>query len=194
MAGKTVAWLIFVVALVHSASAAAAPFKTIGDGCDSLRAVVLAQLRDYTQAAGGRTLLLADKGEPQVADPPDYCLDTAAVTTAAFGAAMHEAGIPVSWGAQGNRSGDYCLSHHLDECYPRGEFGSPATANQLGFVHDAWRAVSKSIAAVMPYGVASDMAVFERNTLAGAIQHRLSGEFSVPQLRSERPKSRGERR
>ncbi|HSD68324.1 MAG TPA: hypothetical protein VLB07_02170 [Woeseiaceae bacterium] len=173
MAGRISVWLMLVVVSGYFANGVAAPVGAAGDGCDRLRDVVVKQLRDYTQLAGGRTLLLADKGEPQISEPPKYCMDTAAVTTAAFGAAMHAAGMPVSWGAQSSRSGDYCLSHHLEECYPRGEFGGPATANQLSFLHDAWRAVSKSVAAVMPYGVASDMAVFESNSLAGLMEQRL---------------------
>jgi hypothetical protein len=184
--------LVFVSGAITSA--VAAPLGTVGDGCDNLRDVVVSQLREYAQAASGRTLLLAEKGEPQIPDPPEYCLHTTAATTAAFGAAMHEAGIPISWGAQSSHSGDYCLSHYLEQCYPRGELGAAATAGQLSFLHDAWRAVSKSVSAVMPYGVASDMAVFEASALSGSMEQRLRGELTAPHARSDKPKSRGDRR
>jgi hypothetical protein len=194
MAGRIAGWLALVFVSAAFATAVAAPLVTAGDGCDSLRDVVVSQLRDYATVADGQTLLRQDKGVPQIPDPPEYCLHTAAVTTAAFGAAMHEAGIPVTWGPQTSRSGDYCLSHYLEQCYPRGEFGGAATASQLGFVHDSWRAVSKSVSAVMPYGVASDIAVFETGTLAGSMEQRLRGELASPDARSDKPKSRRDQR
>ena len=187
MAGRVGGWLMLVFVSLVFATAVAAPRGTVGDGCDSLRNVVLSQLRDYARAAEGQTLLRHDKGAPQIPDPPEYCLDTAAVTTAAFGAAMHEAGIPVTWGQQASRSGDYCLSHYLDQCYPRGEFGGTATARQLSFVHDSWRAVSKSVSAAMPYGVASDAAVFETGSLESAIAKRLYRETDGLRRRSDLP-------
>jgi hypothetical protein len=194
MAGRVGGWLMLVFVSMVFATAVAAPLGTVGDGCDSLRDVVVSQLRDYARAAEGQTLLRQDKGVPQIPDPPEYCLDTAAVTTAAFGAAMHEAGIPLTWGQQTSRSGDYCLSHYLEQCYPRGEFGGAATARQLSFVHDSWRAVSKSVSAVMPYGVASDIAVFETGSLAGSMEQELRGQLAAPDARSERLKSGRDRR
>ncbi len=189
MAGR-IGWLTGVFVSGALATAVAAPLRTTGDGCDSLREVVVSQLRDFAKGADGQTLRRQDKGAPRIPDPPEYCLDTAAVTTAAFGAAMHEAGIPVTWGLQTSRSGDYCLSHYLEQCYPRGEFGGAATASQLSFVHDSWRSVSQSVSAVMPYGVVSDIAVFETGTLAGSMEQRLRGELAAPDARSDKPKSR----
>ena len=125
MAGRISVWLMLVFVSGAFASAVAAPLGTIGDGCDSLRDVVLNQLRDFARAAGGQSLRRPGEGVPQISDAPEYCMDTAAVTTAAFGAAMHQAGIPVSWGPQASRSGDYCLSHYLEQCYPRGDLGEP---------------------------------------------------------------------
>ncbi len=194
MAGRISACLMLAFVPGFFVSAVAAPLGTVGNGCDNLRNVVLSQLRDFARAAGGQTLRRQGEGVPQISDSPEQCIDTAAVTTAAFGVAMHQAGIPVTWGPQASRSGDYCLSHHLDECYPRGEFGGPATANQLSFVHDSWRAVSKSVSAFMPYGVASDMAVFEPSTLAGSMERKLRGALTAPHARSDLPKSRLDRR
>ncbi len=194
MTRRSSACWMFAVVSGAVASAMAAPLGRVGDGCDSLRNIVLGQLRDYAKAANGQSLMRPDNGLTQIADPPQYCMDTAAVTTAAFGAAMHEAGIPVSWGQQTSRSGDYCLSHYLEQCYPRGEFAGAASASQLRFVHDSWRAVSQSIRAVMPYGVASDMTVFETSSLAGSMKRKLRGELTAPDTRSDLPKSRGDRR
>ena len=192
MTGRIGGWLMLVFVSMAFASAVAAPRGAAGDGCDNLRDVVVSQLRDYARAAEGQTLLWKDKGVPPIADSPEYCLDTAAVTTAAFGAAMHEAGTPVTWGEQASRSGDYCLSHYLEQCYPRGEFGGTATARQLSFVHDSWRAVSKSVSAVMPYGVASDVAVFETGALESAIAKHLHRETEGLRQRSDLPATRDE--
>lgn len=175
-----------------SASADAAPLKVVDIGCDRLRDTIVAQLVAFSNAADGPAMLLDAKGSGENPDPPDYCLDTTAAATAAFSAAMHEAGIPVTWGLQTSRSGDYCLSHYLEQCYPRQEHGGAATASQLSFVHDAWRAVRNSVSAVMPYGAASDIAVFEMRALAGSMERRLRSKS--PDARSDKPKSRGDRR
>lgn len=178
--------LILVCSAMHAAAATAAKLELVRDGCDELRDVVISQLRTHSNANDEQALLQDTGGKAEYPDPPEYCLDTAAATTAAFGAAMHEAGIPVTWGQQASRSGDYCLSHYLEQCYPRGEFGGAATAHQLSFVHDSWRAVSKSVAAVMPYGVASDIAIFDTSLLAGSMEQKLRGELAAPDARSVR--------
>jgi hypothetical protein len=190
MASRFIGFCLYLSLL--AASADAAPLKVVDVGCDRLRDTIVAQLVAFSSASDAPAMLLETKGNGEIPDPPDYCMDTTAATTAAFSAAMHEAGIPVTWGLKSSGSGDYCLSHYLEQCYPRQELGGSATASQLSFVHDAWRAVRKSVNAVMPYGEASDIAVFETRALAGSMQRRLRS--ASPDARSDKPKSRGDRR
>jgi len=178
--------------LLLAVSAGAAPLDVGDTGCDRLSDTIAAQLVAFSNAVEEPVMYRDTRGRAEIPDPPDYCMDTAAATTAAFSAAMHEAGVPVTWGLQTSRSGDYCLSHYLEQCYPRQELGGTATASQLGFVHDAWRAVQKSVSDVMPYGVTSDIAVFETHALAVSMQRQLRSAW--PDARSDQPKYRGDRR
>ncbi|MDH4047880.1 MAG: hypothetical protein OEW68_08855 [Gammaproteobacteria bacterium] len=145
----------------------AASLTPIDDGCDRLRDIVISQVAALSAGSREPALLREAKGQPVVPDPPDYCMDTAAATTAAFTSALHAEGIPVGWGAEG---GDYCGSRSLPQCYPRPVYGDLATARQLGFLHDAWKAISTGVAASMPYGTSSDMAVFDANELVLSIR------------------------
>jgi hypothetical protein len=162
-------WLLLASPAL-SVNASAERLDTAGSGCGTLRHVVFDRVGASYGVGNVPSLLRDTTSNLVIVAPPEYCLDTAAATTAAFSAAMHNAGIPVSWGNEGIPRGDYCLSHFLSQCYPRvNQPGDTLTAAQLGFVHDAWKAVSDGVTAFMPYGVASDMAVFDRSSLGSAI-------------------------
>ena len=150
------------------------------DGCARLQGIVAAQI---TAVARGHAVQRATGtgGIAKPADGPAYCGRTAQATTHAFGQAMYTLGIPVSWDDDsypGIPPGDYCLSHDLSQCYPRTrDLIGGSTAMQLSFVHDAWKAVRNGVAAQMPYGVQSDMSVFEADTLAAVLQDGLRREI-----------------
>ena len=81
-----------------AAAPAAAQLIAVDDGCGVLREAILAQASPDSAAADKPSVLRASQDEPVAPDPPPYCMDTAATTSAAFAAAMHAAGIPASWG------------------------------------------------------------------------------------------------
>jgi hypothetical protein len=117
-------------------------------------------------------------------DAPGYCATTAATVSRAFGGAMINAGIPVSWGDGPLVPIDYCMDRYLPHCYPL--FGPPVTAQERSFVHDAWKAISRSVADSMPYGVGSDMAVFDRRALKSSLAINLRYELSIERNASGR--------
>jgi hypothetical protein len=161
---------LLVLGVLVTGPAPAQP-TVVDDGCGELRDVIVAQSSGALVPVDQPSLLRASPGKPVAPDPPQYCMDTAAAATAAFSSAMHAAGVAMSWGSAGAE--EYCDSRSLSHCYPRLLNGDRATAGQLRFVQDAWSAVVAGITGVMPYGVASDMAVFERNALRWSISRRL---------------------
>jgi hypothetical protein len=155
----------------------AAASRGENDGCAVLGQLVTSQL-DALSAGLFITRLRGDTGETvPMLDAPGYCASTAAAVSRAFGGAMINAGIPVTWGHGPLVPIDYCMDRYLPRCYPI--IGPPVTAQERSFVHDAWKAISRSVADAMPYGVGSDMAVFDQSALKSSLAINLRHELSV---------------
>ncbi|MGH8222571.1 MAG: hypothetical protein ACREQZ_06320 [Woeseiaceae bacterium] len=148
------------------------------DGCARLQNIVAAQIGAVADGFSWRSSRSAGSGAKST-DGAVRCARTAQAATKAFSRVMFTLGIPVYWEDDwypGIPPGDYCLSGDLSQCYPRTTAGG-FTAMQLGFVHNAWKAVRRSVSAQMPYGEQSDMSVFETDSLAVALRQRLQREL-----------------
>ncbi len=179
--------LAFASAGLLAADAGAASRANTSNGCDALRRVVESQLAAWSLAKDGQRIVRNASRQAPKPDSPQYCASTAAATSAGFSTAMLAAGIPVLWGRDRIQPGDHCYSHDLSQCYPSVGSGSLPSALQLGFVNDAWKAVSRSVVDVMSYGAASDMAVFETGVLESAIARRLHRETEGLRRQSDLP-------
>lgn len=172
--------LVVATVMVFAFEANAAVGRGDSDGCAVLGQLVTSQIDAL--GAGIPDALSRGSSRDTVAmpDAPGYCASTAATISRAFGGAMHNAGIAVSWGAGPLVPIDYCMDHYLPRCYPIiGPPGASATAQERSFVHDAWKAINRSVTSVMPYGVGSDMAVFDRNALESSLANSLRFELGV---------------
>ena len=106
------------------------------------------------------------------------CSATAAVASRAFGEALRGLQVDLAWGGDWIRPGDYCLSHHLDQCYPSHRPLSPLPPpSEFAFVHQAWRGVTRALASQMPYGVAGDLSSFSDASLAAALSAELRATY-----------------
>jgi hypothetical protein len=170
---------VAILALV-AIEANAAVGRGNNDGCAVLGQLVSSQL-DALSAGLFGTRLRGDTGESvAMPDAPGYCASTAATVSRAFGSAMHNAGIVVSWRASPLIPVDYCLDRYLPHCNPIiGPPDGSVTAQERRFVHDAWKAISRGVAGAMPYGVGSDMAVFDELALKSSLAINLRYELSV---------------
>lgn len=177
----------FAIAMVVAVAvdAHAAVGRGDHDGCAVLGQLVTSQIDALSP--GMPSGLPADRLWDTIAAPdaPGYCASTAATVSRAFSGAMLNAGIAVSWVAGPFVPIDYCLDHYLPRCYPIvASPGNSVTARELSFVHDTWKAVSRSVTGAMPYGVGSDMAVFDRqalrSSLASSLRFELTVEKNVP--------------
>lgn len=173
---------VFAIAMVGIAAmdARAAPGRGDYDGCAVLGQLITSQIDALSPGMPSR--LPVDRVWETIAAPdaPGYCASTAATVSKAFGGAMLKTGIVVTWGRGPLVPVDYCMDHYLPHCYPIiGPPGTSATAQELSFVHDAWKAVSRSVMGAMPYGVGSDMAVFDRTALGSSMAGNLRFELAV---------------
>lgn len=177
---KTLQGFAITIVAVLTVEANAAIAHGDNDGCAVLGQLVTSQI-DALSAGVPDALQNGDSWQSvAVPDAPGYCASTAATISRAFGGAMLNAGIAVSWGTGSRLTIDYCMDHYLPRCYPIiGPPGGSATAQELSFVHDVWKAVSRSVISAMPYGIGSDMAIFDRKALGSTISNSLRFELSV---------------
>lgn len=106
------------------------------------------------------------------------CSATAAVSSRAFGEALRGLNVQLAWNGDWIRPGDYCLSHHLDQCYPsHNPFSALPPPSEFAFVHQAWRSVTRALASQMPYGTQGDLSSFSYASLDTALSAELHATF-----------------
>ncbi len=141
--------------------------RQLADGACPLLADAIAQSIQRVLEPGSRQATIP---VPNSADAYTVagCALTAATASRAFGEAVRATGVEVSWhGSDPLDPGDYCLSHFLDQCYPRSRPGIFAQSS----IHDAWIAVAWDTVVAglkqgMPFGAASDFVYFRPAPLA----------------------------
>ncbi|MDZ7643931.1 MAG: hypothetical protein U5K76_06735 [Woeseiaceae bacterium] len=152
-----------------------------GSGCRALAdAVRVSVERAWLVHAGARAP--AGIAVPRMALQMQHCGTTAATVSAAFSRALRPSGLQVDWDTGGS---DYCLSHYLDQCYPRqaGQLFA-ASASELAFVDAAWQGVRSGVTRQMPFGTGSDIAWFDRGELETTLS--VSLDATLDALRSYR--------
>jgi len=99
------------------------------------------------------------------------CNEAARSVTRAFASALRTANIHVTWGFHAGYAGDYCLSHFLSQCYPRGNPAMPPlTKSEWSFVTRSWQAVHDSVRYRMTHYPGSDVARFQADALGRSIR------------------------
>lgn len=150
---------------------AAAQDPVIGvDGCAILAILVYTEVTHAgLQGGAGELGTWPRPGEITI------CNQTARRITTAYSSALRQMNIYVSWGNPPMDSGDYCLSHDLDQCYPdRNPYMPPLSATDRAFVAESWAAVTRAVSANMQAGAFSDVVRFERKTLQRQLRFTLA--------------------
>jgi hypothetical protein len=112
---------------------------------------------------------------------PQFCGNTAQVTTRAFSQALGALNMPVTWDLGPVTPGDYCLSHDLRQCYPSDHPFLPLLPpNRLAFVYRAWNGVRDAVASQMPFGTANGLSHFTSGSLDSALSSNLSASVDGP--------------
>jgi hypothetical protein len=140
-------------------------------GCAILASVV--RMEVIKARFGGSTEAY---GKPNYSARDDIalCNQTARSATSAYTSALRRAGIHVTWGLHAGYSSDYCLSHLLAQCYPRGDPAMPAlNKSDRTFVMRTWAAVYDSIASQMSLYPGSDVSRFRASELARRIRRAI---------------------
>jgi hypothetical protein len=89
---------IAAVTLLAAGSSVAANTISGSDGCAILRQIIAAQFGAISTSGSGDQFDIASRSMTIVPDTPLLCATTAASVSRAFGTAMNDAGIAVSWG------------------------------------------------------------------------------------------------
>lgn len=167
---RTIAFagILLLAGMVSPATARAQQALAGVDGCAILASVVY---REVTQAGlgfssgPGRDLLYSGRDEITL------CNQAARSVTRAFTAALRTANIHVTWGFHTGYGGDYCLSHFLSQCYPRGNPAiPPLSKSEWSFVTRSWQAVHDAVGYRMAHYPGSDVARFQADELGRSIR------------------------
>ena len=167
---RTIAFTgILLLAGMVSPAAVRAQQAVVGvDGCAILASVVyteVTQARLGFSSASGRDLLYTGRDEITL------CNQAARSVTRAFTSALRAANIYVTWGFHTGYGGDYCLSHFLSQCYPRGNPAMPPLSkSEWSFVTRSWQAVHDSVGYRMAHYPGSDVARFHADELGRSIR------------------------
>ena len=102
------------------------------------------------------------------------CNQATRSVTSAYSAALRESSIFVTWGFHAGYSGDYCLSHFMSQCYPRGNPAMPALGEEeRAFVSGSWQAVRDAVQFRMAHYPGSDVARFRADDLQQSIRRSI---------------------
>lgn len=160
---------LLLVASMPWSGPASAQQAVIGvDGCAILASVVYTEV---TEARLGYSSGLP--GDPLYSGRNEItlCNQSTRSVTGAFATALRHANIHVSWGFHTGYSGDYCLSHFLSQCYPRGNPSMPPLSkSEQSFVMRSWQAVHDSVQSRMAQYPGSDVARFQAGDLGRSIR------------------------
>lgn len=141
------------------------------DGCAILAILV------YTEVTEAGYRGARAPGDPVYPGPDEItiCNQTTRSVTAAFSSSLRNMNIHVSWGYHPRDSGDYCLSHHLSQCYPdRNPNMPPLSAAQRRLVASSWSAIYDAVSRTMVTAPGADISRFDRAGLSHGIKSRLA--------------------
>ena len=160
---------LLLVASMPWSGPASAQQAVIGvDGCAILASVVYTEVTEarlgYSSGLPG-DLLYSGRNEITL------CNQSARSVTGAFSSALRQSNIHVTWGFHTGYSGDYCLSHFLSQCYPRGNPSMPTLSKaERSFVMRSWQAVYASVQSRMAPYPGSDVTRFQAGDLGRSIR------------------------
>ncbi len=160
--------ILCVTSMRLSAPASAQQALVGVDGCAILASVVYTEVTEARlghSSGPGRDLLYSGQDEITL------CNQSTRSVTSAFTSALRDTNIHVTWGFHQGYSGDYCLSHFLSQCYPRGNPAlPPLTKSERSFVTRSWQAVHDSVQFRMARYPGSDVARFQADELGHSIR------------------------
>ena len=160
--------MLVLAGMMGSAPATAQQALVGVDGCAILASVVyteVTQARLGYSSGSSADLLYAGHNEITL------CNQSTRSVTRAFSAALRGMNVHVTWGFHTGYSGDYCLSHFLSQCYPRGNPAMPdLRKSEQSFVMHSWRAVHDAVQSRMAHYPGSDVARFEASDLGRSIR------------------------
>lgn len=144
------------------------------------------QLASVIEQSVARTLRLERSTLSSFASAPSSglqgCATTAATVSRAFSSAMRGMGVELAWGSMRTLDpGDYCLSHYLDQCYPRRsglDLGYAVSNDTL--ISAAWATVTANVRQSMPFGVQSDIVYFDATQLEARLSSSLDVTLRTP--------------
>lgn len=146
-------------------------------GCAILASVVRMEV---IKARFGRSTEAYGKLNYSARDDRALCNQTARSATGAYTSALRQASIYVTWGLHAGYSGDYCLSHLLSQCYPRGDPAMPPlNKHDRTFIMRTWAAVYDSIASQMSLYPGSDVSRFRASELGLRIRRAIDANHLV---------------
>ena len=152
-------------ALIPGSGARAQQAFTGVDGCAVLAQLVYAEVTTGVWDGPGAHRQAFHGGNESAVTT---CNHTTRTVADAFTLAMNAVGAEIRWGYPSSGSGDACLSHFLEQCYPeRYPFGGV----------NPWQAVSGTVLRAMPRGAASDQSVFSERALRLALRYALAREY-----------------
>lgn len=165
---RTTNVLIVLLAIGAVGAAGDAAADTRSKACAILSDTVYRQVLGAGRG-GGRAITL-----PVDAPGPVLCDRTARAVSAGFTRAMAERNLYVTWPTPDARRRFICLSVDLSQCFPNQDpFVPPMSLYDAAFVVQQWRAVQRSVSALMPAGPASDVSRFD----PASVGNRLRPDF-----------------
>ncbi|MGB5739223.1 MAG: hypothetical protein WBM54_07735 [Woeseia sp.] len=173
--------LVFVVLLSSLLSHSVFAATQSSGACQQL-ASVIEQSVSRTLQAGRGTHDFHDVYAGASAGDLQGCATATATVSRAFANAMRGMGVELLWGnGRTLDPGDYCLSHYLDQCYPR------RSGLDLGYalsndtvIAAAWATVTANVRQAMPFGVQSDIVYFDSTQLATTLTSSLDVTLRTP--------------
>lgn len=187
MAKRIFAAIRACMLLVAALQVHAATRESIATGCDLLaqsvqQAVLQAVSIDHTDDPQRGEDSIRRAGESaEIAEAIRTCGNTSQVTTAAFGAAFAQIGLPVVWNRNPIDYNDYCVSQHLSQCNPRLTTGYVAAGGTYPrLVNDSWTAVSRSVSSFRPFGTPGNLTRFAMDALHLSLQASIANYVHVP--------------
>jgi hypothetical protein len=142
------------------ASAEAVPVDV--DGCAELARVVYSEVQASALRGPGQSgpwLIQPGAGEVRI------CKTAAKTVSRAFSQAMLSAGRDVQWDRHRGRSGEYCLSHFLSQCYPDRSLDYAGASTLGSYTQQSWMVVLQAVMREMHNPASSDEVRFRKEDL-----------------------------
>lgn len=144
-------WAIFV----STAYGLTPVIQAAADGC----ALLEQQVRQQVLSDAGEPAIRLRRSEPGALRERAFtvCPRTAHTVTAAFGSALRELGLIVTWSPVALRPADYCEVNDIRTCEPVPAGPQPPDDSQLTLIDRTWAAIRTAVLACMPWGSESDV-------------------------------------